>query len=197
MINKAHKTFNVAYWSKRWADGRTNWDLGEAAPAIIQYFKDFQPQTIQILIPGCGNAYEAEALYKMGFTNITLVELVPEKAEELRVKFKDTTIKVVNEDFFIHEGHYDYIIEHTFFCSFPVNLRNAYAQKMCQLLKDGGKLIGLLFNRSFNKDEPPYGGDIETYTKIFEPYFSEILISECTNSVAPRAGKEVFIKLQK
>lgn len=197
MINKSGKSFNETYWASRWENGQTGWDIGGPAPAIIQYFKNFEPKTIAILIPGCGNAYEAQALWEMGFRNITIIDIVAEKAIELQEKFKNTGIKVIHSDFFLHQGQYDYIIEHTFFCSLHVPMRTAYAQKMASLLKDGGKLVGLLFNREFEGTEPPFGGNIEEYTDLFHPYFQEVMIAAAENSILPRKGSEVFIKLQK
>lgn len=197
MINKINNNFNRTYWTQRWTNGETAWDIGGPAPAIMNYFQKFEPKDIAILIPGCGNAYEAKALWDLGFADITVIEIVADKAAELQHKFSQTGIKVIQGDFFQHEGCYDYIIEHTFFCSLPIHLRPEYARQMSHLLQDSGKLIGLLFNREFPGDEPPFGGDIETYTSIFEPYFTEIMIAAATNSIEPRAGTEVFIKLQK
>ncbi len=197
MVNKATNPFDAAYWGQRWEQGQTGWDLGGPAPAITDYFKDFENKEISILIPGCGNAYEAQALWDLGFNNISVIEIVAAKAQELQQKFSNTTIKVINEDFFVHQGSYDFIIEHTFFSSLDVSMRVAYAEKMTSLLKDGGKVIGLLFNREFDAPGPPFGGNIEAYMELFKPYFKEVLLAEATNSVAPRQGTEVFIKLQK
>lgn len=190
-------TFDELYWASRWGNGQTGWDIGMPAPAIVAYFENIADKTSSILIPGCGNAYEAESLYELGFTNITVMDIVKDKVEDLRERLAGKKINVLHGDFFKHESQYDYIVEHTFFCSLSVNMRPAYAQQASCLLKEGGKLVGLLFNRTFEGDEPPFGGNQEEYQQLFAPYFSKITMHPCLNSIPPRAGKELEIELTK
>jgi hypothetical protein len=63
-------------------------------------------------------------------------------------------------------------------------------------LKANGKLIGILFNRDFNGG-PPFGGDLTEYTTLFSGSFREINIDVCYNSIKPRMGTELFIRLVK
>lgn len=192
-MGKIENLFNEAYWSARWQNGETGWDIGTAAPAIVDYFSQLKDKSVNILIPGCGNAYEAEALNEMGFTNITVLDIVAEKVAELQTRLQGSHIKVLHGDFFAHQATYDYIIEHTFFCSLPVSLRSAYAEQTSKLLHNGGHLVGLLFNRTFGSAEPPFGGDAETYQSIFSAFYRSISLQPCMLSIAPRAGKELFI----
>ena len=151
-----------------------------------------------ILIPGCGNAYEAEYLVTNGFTNITLIDISPKAAELLKQKFTNTTqVKVLCEDFFHHRGKYDIIIEQTFFCAIPPYRRKEYAQKAASLLNKDGKIIGVLFDKKFDKPGPPFGGCPCEYKPIFESHFIIKVMNECYNSIKPRAGSEVFINLVK
>jgi hypothetical protein len=62
---------------------------------------------------------------------------------------------------------------------------------MHQLLRAGGYLAGVLFNRSFDGG-PPFGGTKEEYQKRFEKYFRIIKMEICYNSIPPRAGSELF-----
>lgn len=54
--------FDEHYWQERWQKGQTGWDIGGPAPAILQHFRSLDDKALSILIPGCGNAYEAKAL---------------------------------------------------------------------------------------------------------------------------------------
>ena len=89
------------------------------------------------------------------------------------------------------------ILEQTFFCALPVELRKKYAQKMNSLLHPGGKLIGLLFDFPLKSDGPPFGGSKEEYLDYFEPYFEIKLMERSVNSIQPRMGSELFIHLIK
>ncbi len=186
------------YWNERWQKNETGWDMGKASPAIITYMEQYPNKNANILIPGCGNAYEAEFLLKNNFTNITLIDIAPKVVEKLKEKFSDKPeIKILNEDFFEHIGLYDLIIEQTFFCAIPIEKRKEYAEKSVTLLNKNGKIIGLLFDKNFNQPYPPFGGSPCEYKPIFEPFFNIKTMDECYNSIDPRKGFEVFINLHK
>jgi len=53
------------YWSERYQEGQTGWDIGYASPQLIDFATTF-PKDARILIPGAGNAYEAEAFMEDG-----------------------------------------------------------------------------------------------------------------------------------
>lgn len=185
------------YWNAQWEAQSTGWDIGYAAPAIVDYISNLEDKSIAILIPGCGNAYEAEYLLQNGFTNITLIDIAPKAVEILQQKFKENiAIKVLCEDFFMHKGSYDLIIEQTFFCAIPPVERSAYAKKMAELLSPKGKLIGLLFDRTFDKQGPPFGGCPCEYKPIFEPSLDIIQMEITDKSIPQRAGTELFIEMQ-
>jgi len=92
-------------------------------------------------------------------------------------------------------GNYDFIIEQTFFCALPPTMRQKYVWKMHQLLKDGGKLIGLLFNREF-EISPPFGGSLAVYEQLFYEAFIFNTISLAVNSIPSRANTELFFEFQ-
>lgn len=186
------------FWNSLWEKSETGWDIGYASPAIAEYMKQYANKNAAILIPGCGNAYEAAYLLKEGFINITLIDFAPKAVSLLKEKFAHTTqVKILCEDFFQHRGKYDLIIEQTFFCANLPERRKEYAEKTASLLNDNGKLVGLLFNTDFDKPGPPFGGSYQEYKSIFNPFFIIKTMEPCTNSIAPRAGKELFIILVK
>jgi SAM-dependent methyltransferase len=185
------------YWDNQYQANTTGWDLGEVSPPIKSYIDTLENKNIRILIPGCGNTYEAEYLLQKGFTNITVIDIAPTLVENLKIKFKDNSnINIILGDFFEHEGEYDLIIEQTFFCALPPEMRQKYADKMFQLLVKKGILAGLLFNRTFDSS-PPFGGSLEEYKLLFNDGFTVLKMEACQNSATPRAGSELFIKLQK
>lgn len=189
---------NQDFWNDRWENQQTGWDIGYASPAIVEYMKHYPNKDAAILIPGCGNAYEAESLIEMGFTNITVMDIADKAVERLIEKFRFTDrIQILCEDFFQHQGKYDLILEQTFFCAHLPERREELAQKFASLLNDNGQMVGLLFSREFEKQGPPFGGLREDYIPLFETYFSEVKMEDCYNSIPPRAGSEVFVRMRK
>lgn len=185
------------YWNNRWQTGETGWDIGHAAPALTEYAAQLKNKNISILIPGCGNAYEAEYLLENGFENITLLDISPEVVEAMRKRFEGKKINIICGDFFAHEQQYDLILEQTFFCALSPELRGDYVRKAASLLKEDGKIAGVMFSREFEKEGPPFGGIPQEYEKLFSPYFDILKMEPCYNSIPPRQGTEVFVIFQK
>ncbi|MFN6037065.1 MAG: SAM-dependent methyltransferase, partial [Bacteroidota bacterium] len=65
------------------------------------------------------------------------------------------------------------------------------------LLNEYGKIIGLLFDRTFDKQGPPFGGCPCEYKPIFESSFIIKKMENCYNSIPERANTEVFINFEK
>jgi SAM-dependent methyltransferase len=103
---------------------------------------------------------------------------------------------VLHLDFFELNGSFDLVIEQTFFCALDPSLRNAYVDKMLEILTSNGKIVGLLFNRDF-EGGPPFGGNEEEYRSLFSSKFNILILEESYNSIAPRQGAEVFIIFRK
>ncbi|MCG3167346.1 MAG: Thiopurine S-methyltransferase [Bacteroidia bacterium] len=192
------KELGQQFWDERYQTNETGWDLGAVSPPLKAYIDQLQNKNLRILIPGCGNTYEAEYMLQQGFTNITLIDIAPTLVNNLKEKFKNNTnINILLGDFFVHQGEYDLILEQTFFCALNPSLRTKYRDKMLTLLAAEGKLSGLLFNKVFEKEGPPFGGSKQEYELLFKTGFRFITCEPCYNSVAPRAGGELFIILQK
>ncbi|MEC5166859.1 hypothetical protein RCH18_002608 [Flavobacterium sp. PL11] len=194
---KMESITDSTYWETQYQNKNTGWDLGMISPAITLYIDSLKDKNSAILIPGCGNTYEAEYLLAQGFTNITVIDISPTLVCSLIKKFShNASITVILGDYFEHDGVYDFIIEQTFFCALPPALRQKYAQKMNELLTVDGILFGLLFNRQFDLG-PPFGGSQKEYQSIFKSKFDILKMELCLYSVAPRAGSELFIELKK
>lgn len=186
------------YWEERWINEKTSWDIGYSSPAIEEYILQYPNKEASILIPGCGNAYEVEFLWNRGFSNITVLDISTTPVQILRDKYQGKKgVTVTCEDFFNHQGKYDLIIEQTFFCALHPDFRPQYVNKMHGLLNKGGRIIGVLFNRVFEKDGPPFGGSVLEYQNLFNNDFEIQKMEECYNSIEARKGSEVFINLKK
>jgi len=196
-VTSCEKPLNQAYWDSQYQSKTIAWDLGEVSPPLKSYIDTLKDKNIRILIPGCGNTYEAEYLLKQGFTNVTVIDIAPTLIGNLKTKFSgNSSINIIWGDFFEHQSEYDVIIEQTFFCALPPTMRQKYVWKMHQPLANKGKITGLLFNRTFESG-PPFGGSQEEYTLLFQQAFKFLKMEVCQNSATPRAGSELFIELQK
>jgi Thiopurine S-methyltransferase (TPMT). len=186
------------FWNNRYLTHQTGWDLGAVSPAFVHHFEHhYYPPNTRILIPGAGNAYEAEFLLQKGFTTIHIVDISSVLIEILSKRFANhSRIALHCGDFFEHVGEYDLILEQTFFCALDPSYRQQYVKHMHRLLSDQGLLIGLLFNRDFDGG-PPFGGNEEEYRSLFSCYFTLQHLAVSTHSASPRLGTELWIEFRK
>ena len=65
---------------------------------------------------------------------------------------------------------------------------------MANLLGNGGKLVGLWFDIPLvtGTSKRPFGGTKAAYLAYLTPYFKVKNFEACHNSIAPRAGNELF-----
>ena len=186
------------FWNNRYESGETGWDLGGVSSPLKSYFDQLTDGNLKILIPGAGNAYEAEYQYNLGFKDVHIADFSPKACQQFGERIPSFPKSNIHcADFFELEGTYDLIIEQTFFCALDPSLRADYALKMSSLLKSKGKLVGVMFDDEMNTDHPPFGGCQEEYMELFSPYFDVELMQSCKNSIKPRTGREIFVKLVK
>lgn len=191
------KQLNKEFWDTMYRNHTTGWDMGGVAPPFEKFFLEQVRKNAKILIPGAGNAHEANYLLKNGFTNVSIVDISSEVCLYLAEKFKhEDRLKIYNQNFFDYSGSYDYIFEQTFFCAIERELRENYVIKMHQLLQPNGSLVGVLFNRDFPSG-PPFGGSKKEYISLLSSYFDIEKMEYCYNSHPARQGSELWINLKR
>lgn len=181
------------FWSKKYQNKQTGWDVGYPIPALTNYIDQLKNKSLKILIPGCGNGYEAAYLHKEGFTNVYIADIT----EEPLINFKNQNPTfpknhILHIDFFNLQLKFDLILEHTFFCALPPTKRTEYVNKMHHLLNPEATLAGLLFSFPLSEEGPPFGGNKELYVSYLSPLFNIKTMELCYNSIKPRTGRELF-----
>jgi len=192
------KKYPPQYWNASYKSGKTGWDIGYISTPLKEYFDQLSNKFLKILVPGAGNGWEVEYLFKRGFTNTYLLDFSEEAIASFQSRFPAFSEDyIIHENFFDHVGQYDLIVEQTFLSSLPRLLRHDYAEKVHELLKPGGKFAGLLFNHEFPFDNPPFGGSPGEYRKLFETKFEFLYFETAYNSIKPRVNRELFLLMLK
>ena len=192
------KTFNKNYWENRYRDNKTGWNIGYVSTPLKTYIDQLKDKSISILIPGAGNAYEAEYLWENGFKNVYVLDIAKEPLQNLKKRLPEfPDEQLINSDFFNFDRSFDLILEQTFFCALNPKLREDYSKKMYQLLNPKGKLAGLLFNFPLTEEGPPFGGHKSEYIKLFKNKFNIKVLEPSINSIKERKGKELFFIFEK
>lgn len=190
------QVLDAEYWNNRFLNHDTPWDAGQVSTPLKEYIDQLSNKSISILLPGCGNAHEAEYLLQKGFTHITVIDLAETVTGKLKEKFKADDgfrLHIIKGNFFALQQSFDLILEQTFLCALHPSLRKKYAHHCKEILSSNGKIAGVLFNRKFAAEGPPFGGCIDEYLKLFNPCFNIKTLESCYNSIPPRAGAECFL----
>ncbi|GAB2966471.1 methyltransferase domain-containing protein [Hymenobacter coalescens] len=196
----SESNFDAAYWSTRYAAGQDQWDAGAITEPLRAYLAQLgPPDARRILIPGAGRAYEAEYLHRAGWPEVWVADFAAAPLQALQQRVPDfPAAHLLRADFFQLGGRFDLLLEQTFFCALDPALRPAYARQCAELLRPGGKLVGLLFDGLVGPgDGPPFGGTREEYREYFAPYFDFVHFEAAYNSIKPRQGRELFICLRR
>ena len=185
------------FWSQRYQEAETGWDIGYPSTPIKEYIDQIENKGLKILIPGAGNAYEAEYLFQQGFQQVYVLDIAQAPLDAFAKRNPEfPKDHLICGNFFEHDEQYDLILEQTFFCSFPPTAENRvlYAQKMASLLNPNGKLVGLWFDFPLTDDmeKRPFGGSKEEYLSYFSRYFEVLTFERAHNSIQPRMGNELF-----
>ncbi|MCF6351002.1 MAG: TPMT family class I SAM-dependent methyltransferase [Flavobacteriaceae bacterium] len=189
---------NKNFWTKKYKTDTIDWDVGEITTPLKTYVDQLKDKNVKILIPGTGNSYEAAYLYKNGFKNVFVIDLVKKPLDNLASRIPNFPKEhLLQGDFFKLNQKFDLIIEQTFFCALNPNLRTDYVSKMYDILNTEGKIVGLYFQFPLTKDGPPFGGSKKEYLKLFATKFKINTLENCHNSIKPRIQKELFAIFEK
>lgn len=188
-----------AYWEDRYKKNELGWDIGYISPPLQAYIDQLSTKNLKILVPGAGNGYEVIYLYQKGFLNTFVVDLAKQPLNHIKSELPDIhNNHLIHGDFFdLSVDSFDLILEQTFFCALHPNLREAYVDKMFNILRPGGKIAGLLFDFPLTESGPPFGGSREEYSTRFGKKFKIKKLEEAYNSIPPRKGKELFFIFEK
>lgn len=187
------------WWEQLYQSSITPWDLGGCAPPLQSFLQS--PYAVppgRMVVPGCGNGHDSLFFASRGF-QVTAVDFAQSAIQATMTKFEEagllgTNGYLLHRDFFdIHEyDHYfDYVLEHTCFCAIDPSRRKTYVRTVHDLLKKGGKLIGLWWLLD-TKGGPPFGVDRSEIFGLFSDLFSIDLAFVPSDSVPARQGQELF-----
>ncbi len=96
-------------WNNRYKNQQTGWDIGYPSTPLKEYIDGLTNKESRILIPGCGNAYEAEYLHQNGFKNVHVVDIAPLAIEGFKTRVPDFPIDhLILGDFFNQSNQYDH-----------------------------------------------------------------------------------------
>lgn len=198
-VEKAHTFDQREFWERLYQAGTTPWDLGAPSPPLQTFLQSqYKVPPGSILVLGCGTGHDCMLFAQHGF-QVTGIDFAPSAIQATNEKFTQSGIAGKNgfllerDVFDIHEyDHYfDYVLEHAFFNSIDPSRRRTYAWTVHDLLKPGGKLIGLWWTVD-RQGGPPFGVRKEELYALFSDKFTFDIAHVPNDSVPARRGSELF-----
>ncbi|QPJ66357.1 MAG: methyltransferase domain-containing protein [Candidatus Nitrohelix vancouverensis] len=186
--------YEQADWQKHYDENDLRWDLGEPAPPIVRMWQDQWLKPGATLIPGCGRGHEAVFLMEKGF-HVTGVDFSSGAVNHLSdvIAKKNLKGRALLENFFeldaSHNGKYDLLIEHTFFCAIAPRDRSRYIETALRILSPQGKIAGLFYETG-EEGGPPFNTPKTDILKFFSPAFEIEFLEKTPHSAEQRRGKE-------
>jgi len=182
---------DLEFWKKAWVDGRTAFHQGQTSPHLVRHLPLLNiKENDHILLPLCGKTLDLLYLQDMNLkvTGIEISELAIEQfqAEHPReykraqknnfTVYQNQKLEIWNGDFF--EFHSEitspihYVFDRAAMVALPFELRKQYAQKLCEFLKLGAKLLLVTFEYPQEKVQgPPFSvtrSEVEIFYKEFK-----------------------------
>ncbi len=171
------------FWETRYRDGVTPWDRG-AAPADFLAWVATLPPATQVLVPGCGSAYEVAALAAAGH-QVLAIDYSPAAVARAKAQLGPHADCVCEADFFQLAGErgWPHVYERAFLCALPPRLWPAYARRMGELVAAGGTLCGYFFVASETGRGPPFPIDDGHLLDLLDPWFERFADHAATDSL--------------
>lgn len=180
-----------AFWDERFERGFTPWDQAGVLPAF-EAFATAHPDAA-VLIPGCGNAWEARWLAERGRT-VRAIDFAPSAVARARAVLGEYADVVEEADFYTYAPPFPpaWIFERAFLCALPKAQRADYARRMAGLLAPDALLAGYFFIGETPKG-PPFGIARAELDALLTPYFTLIDDQPVEGSLAVFQGRERWL----
>ncbi len=183
-------------WKEFWKAGRTPWDAGASAPALLDLLAREQVPGGRVLIPGCGSGYDLATLARSD-REVIGIDLSEDAREAFLSAHPALPGKVVYEvaDFFSYapERGFDFVWDYTFFCALDPDQRRLWGETMKRLVRPAGTLATLLFpfeDPISEREGPPWPINTALVRSQIDDAFEELEVAEVEISHAGREGRE-------
>ena len=187
---------DAAYWDFLYRDDDASWELGRAAPPLVDLFTADPPTGRRALVPGCGRGHEARLLAGLG-ARVTAIDIAPAAIAAARACGPaDAAIDYRVLDLFDLSrtpGRFDLIVEHTCFCAIEPARREEYVDQVAAVLAPGGALVGLFYAHG-RPGGPPFTVDADELRVRFGRRFAVQSLGVAAGSVLGRHGHELLAR---
>jgi len=197
---------HAEFWDRLYAGGQDGWDLGEPAPALVDWLDtggQFEPApAARVAVPGAGRGHDARLLARRGY-RVTAFDFAEAAVAEARRLAAAEAVELAVEprDVFTlphdHAGAFDGVWEYTCFCAIDPARRDEYASVLHAILRPGGLLLACFFPLRDGTDGPPFPVSREEIERVLAGRFTVLEAGPPPRSVERRHGLEWLVRARR
>jgi len=181
------------FWDERFDRRFMPWDQADAPDAFKAFAQEHRDALTNVLIPGCGSAYEALWLAQEKW-RLKAIDFSSSAVSAARLQLGEHADVVEQADFFAYEPPFepDWIYERAFLCALPRERWPDYATRMAAMLRPGALLAGFYFLGA-TPSGPPFGIERDALDALLLPHFELVEEHSVTGSISVFAGRERWL----
>ena len=185
------------HWDALYRQGDTGWDLGAAAPPLVDLLAGPDaPPAGRLIALGSGRGHDALLFATQGF-DVLGVDFAPAAvaAATAQAAAHGLTERAhfLQADIFAlppaYRSAFDVVLEHTCMCALDPRLLDEYAALVTRLLRPGGTYVALFFTHG-RPGGPPYTTAEAEILRLFAPRLAIVQLAPAVRSAPGFVGKE-------
>jgi SAM-dependent methyltransferase len=178
------------FWDLRYEANFAPWDAGRV-PAQLRQLVAASSRPLEVLVPGCGSAWDVRFLAESGW-DVTGLDFSREALEAARAVLGRHAGRVRQGDFFapLAEAPFDMVYERAFLCALPRRMWADWGRRMAELVRPGGTLAGFFFFGAGDRGPPFPLESQQELDRLLEPAFERIEDAAVADSIAVFQGNE-------
>jgi SAM-dependent methyltransferase len=197
---------DARYWERAYREGRTGWELGEAAPPLVRALRAL-PVRHDAVVLGCGRGHEVRMLAALGWPRVVGVDFAASALAEARAHGERVApagaaqaahvIEWLHDDVLAlgsdRPNAFDLVVEHTCYCAIDPVTRDSWAGSVSATLRPAGVLVALFYTHA-RPGGPPFGATAVEVVAGLEAHGLVVEHQEQPADSAPkRAGDETLV----
>jgi len=149
------------FWEQLYMRRSDGWELGGAAPALVDFLDTTPPERGRVAVPGCGRGHDARLLASRGYA-VTGFDWAPSALaaarrlaarERVTATFEDRDIFALGRDL---PHAFDGVWEYTCYCAIDPARRAEYVRSLAGTVRAGGWLLACFWPMRGTRAGPPY-----------------------------------------
>ncbi|HEV8473677.1 MAG TPA: methyltransferase domain-containing protein [Methylomirabilota bacterium] len=186
------------FWEDVYARGGDGWELGRAAPPLVDFVETTPPPRGRVAVPGCGRGHDARFLAGRGY-DVTGFDWAPAARaaaralaahERVDVAFEDRDVFALGRDLPLA---FDGVWEYTCFCAIDPARRDEYLRALAGTLRPGGWLLACFFPLRALTAGPPFPVSMEEVRRRLARHFVIERAFAPLRSARGRQGREWMV----